>query len=224
MSSKITKKRRGSTDTLDSLNAQQAIFVKELLTDPAMNATEAARRAGYSSPERTSNKLLKHKVVSAEIAKAIDKRSHKLEITADRVLREIYSIAMFNLQDLLDDKGDPIPLKKLPRDVAAALTSHTIIYRKGPDGQRYPNVESVQVSKLAALDLLCKHLGIANDRIDVSLEHKIKFDFDKLYGAPDDEPDLIEQKLKNPLVNTVPGRVIDVKPIKREEPTNAESQ
>lgn len=75
------------------LTAKQQAFVNEYLVD--LNATQAAIRAGYSekTAQEQSSRLLSNVMVKAEIQKAMDKRSTKLEITSEYVLGSLKTIA-----------------------------------------------------------------------------------------------------------------------------------
>ena len=75
-----------------ALTAKQQMFVKEYLVD--LNATQAAIRAGYSkkTAEVQGHELLKKTLVAAAIQKQMDKRSKKIDITAEDVLSSIKDI------------------------------------------------------------------------------------------------------------------------------------
>ncbi|MCM0760275.1 terminase small subunit [Sporomusa sphaeroides DSM 2875] len=74
------------------LNARHKRFVTEYLVD--LNGTQAAIRAGYSP--KTANeqaaRLLANVSIQEAIQEAMKKREQRTEITADRVLKEIFSI------------------------------------------------------------------------------------------------------------------------------------
>jgi phage terminase small subunit len=76
-----------------NLTAKQQLFVKEYLVD--LNATQAAIRAGYS--EATAKEMGYENLTKPHIKEAIDKvlnkRSEKLEISAEYVLRGLKDIA-----------------------------------------------------------------------------------------------------------------------------------
>jgi phage terminase small subunit len=76
------------------LNLRQQRFVNEYLKD--LNATQAAKRAGYS--EKTVNqigpRLLVNVRVADAIAKAVHKRAERTRITIDEVVTKIVDIAM----------------------------------------------------------------------------------------------------------------------------------
>ena len=75
------------------LTDKQRRFVEEYLVD--LNATGAARRAGYSekTADRIGPELLGKSWVSAAIQEAINQRSRRTEITQDRVLNELAIVA-----------------------------------------------------------------------------------------------------------------------------------
>jgi len=71
------------------MTPKQSLFVKEYLID--LNATQAAIRAGYSETSArqiADTNMSKHDIKEA-IQKGMDKRSNKVEITADFVLTTI---------------------------------------------------------------------------------------------------------------------------------------
>lgn len=86
------------------LTARQEAFVREYLID--LNGTQAAIRAGYSAATArhiASQNLAKLNIQSA-IAAAQLARAKRTEITADRVLKEIWSIAIADPRELVQIK------------------------------------------------------------------------------------------------------------------------
>lgn len=77
---------------LCDVTPKQQRFVEEYLID--LNATQAAKRSGYS--KRTAEKIgwenLQKPEIAEAIAEAVQKRSEKLEIDAEWVLREAESL------------------------------------------------------------------------------------------------------------------------------------
>ena len=88
------------------LTAKQQAFISEYLVD--LNATQAAIRAGYSekTAQEQSSRLLSNVIIQAEIQKAMDKRSNKLEITSEYVLGSLKTIAERCMQ------GEPVMRKE----------------------------------------------------------------------------------------------------------------
>jgi phage terminase small subunit len=84
------------------LTAKQQAFIKEYLID--LNSTQAAIRAGYS--ENTAKEIgyenLTKPHIKEAIDKAINKRSEKLQITAEYVLNKLKDITDNNEEKTAD--------------------------------------------------------------------------------------------------------------------------
>jgi len=105
------------------MTPKQEMFVKEYLID--LNATKAARRAGYSkkTAEVIGHENLRKPQIQKEIQKAMDKRSRRLEISADRVLQERARIAFFDIRKLYNEDGSLKQIQDIDDDTAAAIHS-----------------------------------------------------------------------------------------------------
>ncbi len=75
------------------MTRRQKLFVKEYLID--LNATQAAIRAGYSKKTagRTGYENLKKPEIAKAIQKAMNDRAEKLDISDERILKEIAEMA-----------------------------------------------------------------------------------------------------------------------------------
>lgn len=156
---------------MSDLNEKQKRFVAEYLID--LNATQAAIRAGYSETSAYSqgHDLLKHPEVSECLAKAMDRRAQRTQITADKVLQELALIAFADIGDAIDvdDNGHVVikNLKELPPESRRAIgkISQKTTMSLG-NGKDQEPVEKVQQgieyhSKVAALKMLVDHLGLS---------------------------------------------------------------
>lgn len=153
------------------LTPKQAMFCKEYIVD--LNATQACIRAGYSSKGANSKgaQLLAKISIQAEIQRLMNKRSAKLEITQDMVLRELAKLGFSNMQNLYDDSGQLIPVHMLDKDVSASLQEVTeevtgsAVLEDGTPVQtikrKYKTAE-----KKASLDLIGRHLKMFTDRVE----------------------------------------------------------
>ena len=149
------------------LTAKQKRFVEEYLID--LNATQAAIRAGY--------KVDNARIIAAEnlsklnIAEAIDKalaeRSRRTGINQDRVVQELAKIAFVNIADVVNTDCEILPDAD-EADLAAieSVKVKTIPTKSGEVGVER---EVKLSSKLKALELLGKHLGMWNDKLDVNV-------------------------------------------------------
>ena len=88
------------------MTPKQSAFVEEYLID--LNATQAAIRAGYSAKtaEWIGPQLLGKAHVSAAIAKRMEDRSKRTEITQDRVLTDIELIKQDAMRKAYDKNGN----------------------------------------------------------------------------------------------------------------------
>jgi phage terminase small subunit len=84
-----------------ALTPKQQRFVDEYLID--LNATQAAIRAGYSAKtaRSISNENLTKPDIQAAIAKAMNARSGRVEITQDMVLRELAKIGFSDIRKVV---------------------------------------------------------------------------------------------------------------------------
>ncbi len=83
----------------NGLNDKQRVFIHEYLVD--RNGKQAAIRAGYApkNAEITASKLLRLTKVRKAVDAVIEKRTKKIDITAEKVLQEIASIAMDTVKE-----------------------------------------------------------------------------------------------------------------------------
>ena len=134
------------------LTDKQKRFVDEYLVD--LNATAAARRAGYKDPN-IGRQLITKNNVSAEIQKRQARLRGKLEITQERVLEELAAIAFANGTDFATINRNGlvrlVPTDDLPEDKKKAVAS----IKEGQYG-----TEVKLHDKVKALELLGKHLGV----------------------------------------------------------------
>lgn len=148
------------------LTPKQEQFCKEYLID--LNATQAAIRAGYSAKTATviGSDNLRKVNVAERIKELMSGRVQKTEVTADRILKELATIAFANADDFFEDipikdektgevKGSYRQIKAdiLKSDKIAAIASFE------------PSAFGTKVKvydKLKALDMLSRHVGLYN--------------------------------------------------------------
>lgn len=153
------------------LTDKQQKFVDEYLID--LNATQAAIRAGYSvkTADVIGCENLTKPNIQQVIAEYMAARSKRTGVNQDRVVLELARIAFVNIEDVVDtDTGKILP--NATRDDLACVEG---IKYKESDNQYGGSVErEVKVaSKLKALELLGKHLGMWNDKLDVNITQPV---------------------------------------------------
>lgn len=149
------------------LTKKQQLFVDEYLID--LNATQAAIRAGYSVDTAAvigCENLIKPNIQEA-IAKAMAERSKRTGVNQDRVVLELARIAFVNVENVVDTDTGEI-LSNATEDDLACIES---VKFKQSDNQYGGSIEREVkfASKLKALEMLGKHLGMWNDKIDVNV-------------------------------------------------------
>jgi phage terminase small subunit len=156
------------------LTAKQELFVKEYLID--LNATQAAIRAGYSekTAEVIASENLRKPNITSAIQKAMDKRSKRLEISAESVLQEIAKLGYSNIQNLYKEDGTVIPIHELSPEVAATITEVNEEVVK-VDGASVTTKRKYKIAdKGQNLERLGRHLKLFTDKIDVNLSTVVR--------------------------------------------------
>ena len=167
------------------LTAKQQRFCDEYLID--LNATQAAIRAGYSPKgmNKRVSRMMANEGIQADIKERQKELEERTEITQDSVLHELALIAFAKASDyarvvekdamvevdgnmvpVLDEDGnqvkyrtvEPILTDELTEDQKKAIA----VIKKGRDG-----FEIKPYSKIQALELLGKHLGMFTEKVEV---------------------------------------------------------
>lgn len=190
------------------LTPKQARFVEEYLID--LNATQAAIRAGYSPPtaQEQSSRLLSNVIVASAVAKAMEQRSARTEITQDMVLRELAKIGFSDIRkavkwysqtnvaaidtdaeiEALAEEGalrfavanqvELVSSDEIDDDTAAAVSEVSMTDRGGLKVKFH--------DKQAALVNIGRHIGMFRDRVELTgkdgapIETRNKPDLSKL--------------------------------------------
>lgn len=154
------------------LSKKHRLFVNEYLID--QNATRAYIAAGYSKKGAgpSAHALLKKPKILSEITNKTDKRLEKLEITADRVLKELAKLAFLDPRKLFNPDGSLKPVTDLDDDTAAAIAGMDIekLYEHFSKGGA-KNVGTVTKVKLLDkginLERLGRHLKLFTDKVEI---------------------------------------------------------
>ncbi len=98
-----------------TLNDKQEMFCREYLID--LNATQATIRAGYSekTANRTASENLSKPDIQLRISELLKKRSDRLQIDADYVLKRLVEIDQMDVLDILRDDGKLKPVSEWPK-------------------------------------------------------------------------------------------------------------
>jgi phage terminase small subunit len=151
-----------------SLKPKKQRFVDEYLVD--LNATEAYRRAGYTSNSKAAEvggcRLLKDPKVAAAVALAMEARAKRTHITQDQILQELALLGLSNLQHyIIDEYGQVRLADGVP---AAAMRAVSSIKRKvyaDENGNETVETEIKLWDKPGSLRMAGQHLGMFVERV-----------------------------------------------------------
>lgn len=163
------------------MTEKQKIFADEYLID--LNATRAYRVA-YPSVKKDETaasaaaRMLRNVKVAKYITERMEERQRRTEITQDMVLQELAAIAFARVTDYVSVMGGMVQVKdtgQLSDSQIAAIAG----IKETQNG-----IEVKLGSKEKTLELLGRHLGMWNDKLDVSGDMDMKIVVD--YGDDDE--------------------------------------
>lgn len=159
----LDESEKAMTQRRTRLSEKQRRFVREYLQD--CNATQAAIRAGYSPKSANVNgpRMLVNAGVAAEISRQQAEKVKQLDISADRVLKEVARIAFSDMRDYVEVTAKGVrakPMDELTDDQAAAVAE----VRDVIVGKRRTTRIKLH-DKLAALEKLSRHLGLYREEV-----------------------------------------------------------
>lgn len=132
-----------------ALTAKQERFVAEYLL--SLNATDAARKAGYAHATTQGPRLLENVGVAEAIASAQDERAERVKVDQDYVLASIVDTMerCKQAEPVIDRKGNPVMVETPSGEMVPAYTFNAMGVFKGAE-------------------LLAKHLGMFIERVEHS--------------------------------------------------------
>lgn len=150
------------------MTEKQKIFADEYLID--LNATRAYREA-YPNVKKddtaavNGSKLLRNTKVAKYIQERMQERQQRTEVTQDRVVQELAAIAFAKVTDYVTIKSNgPVAavMVKSTDDLSDEQVRAIAGIKEGANG-----IEIKLNDKEKALELLGRHLGMWNDKLDV---------------------------------------------------------
>lgn len=145
------------------------------------NKREALLRAGYSekTAEGNPHSVFNHPFVVAEVERRQKELAKKNNVTAERIVQEFAKIGFSNLGDLVEVNPDGsayLDMRKITPEQRAALSEFTVDEYEEGRGEGAVAVKKFKIKfhdKKGALDSLARHLGMFNDKVEVSGELSI---------------------------------------------------
>ena len=161
------------------MTGAQKRFCDEYLID--LNATRAYKvaypRCKKDETARTnSSRLLTYANIQQYINTRQKELSEKVEITQERVLQELAKLAFLDIRKIYDNNGAVKDIQELDESTAGAISSiETVEQFETVLGVKVKTGETKKVKfndKSKALELLAKHLGLFNDKMEVNLKYE----------------------------------------------------
>lgn len=146
------------------MTEKQKIFADEYLID--LNATRAYRVA-YPSVKKDETaaaaaaRMLRNVKVQKYISGRMEDRQKRTEVTQDRVLQELAYIAFARVTDYATVRNDVVKIRNTDE-----LTEEQIRAISGIKEGKF-GIELKLNDKEKALELLGRHLGMWNDKLDI---------------------------------------------------------
>ena len=175
------------------MNKRQRVFVDEYVQ--CWNATEAAKKAGYS--EKTAYSIGHENLSKPEIAEAIQQRLEEVHMSADEALKLMADIARGDIADVFDihSVGFNVDLQKAKERGKTKLIKKvkqkttTFIAKKESDEDReVTEVEVELYSAESALDKILRVHGKYKDGLDITSDGK-KVEIVVRYADDRDDPE-----------------------------------
>ena len=147
-----------------ALTEKQKIFADEYLVD--LNATRAYRVA-YPRVKKDAvaaqagSRMLRNVKVADYIAERIEDRQKRTEVTQDRVVQELAAIAFARATDYAEVVSGNVRIRDTPELSEEQIRAIAGI-KEGTNG-----IEIKLNDKEKALELLGRHLGMWNDKLDI---------------------------------------------------------
>lgn len=142
----------------DDLTPLQQRFIMKYLENGCTNATQACKEAGFvgSSASKKAYKLLKSQAVQQCLEAKIQERGEIKDFTLDRVLVELRSVVLSNMEDFIEIKDGRVLYKDW-----ADLPLETLRCVQSIKEDKY-GISIKLHDKTAAIDKLAKIYGLDN--------------------------------------------------------------
>lgn len=181
------------------------------------NARAAAEEAGYGkrSARTTGPELLQNPVIKTEIERRIEALVDRYEISADRLARELASVAYGSMDDYIvvqDDGSAIVDLVGTTKRQLSALAGFEVeeyVEGRGPDAVRVKRVKVKPYDKVNAIMQLAKLRALLPaDRVEHSgsIDHHVKPEHKIDIESMDHE----QRELLRTLLLRASGQVTDV--------------
>lgn len=141
------------------LNAKQKAVADAYLVDPARQQTDAYLKVYQCTRQEAAtaaSRLFRQPVMKAYLEAKLAPKLKQLDVTQERILREMAAIAYLDPAELYDERGRLLPIRQLPEQVRRALTL---------DYDRRGRLRPRAIDKAQALKLLAQTQRMLVERV-----------------------------------------------------------
>jgi phage terminase small subunit len=165
------------------LSNKQRMFIDEYFLCN-MNATEAARRAGYS--EKSIRSIASENLTKPDISEEIQRRLKEKQLSADEVLARLSDMARADMRDFIKpiDVGDRVVMLVDLGKALAEGKSHLI---KKVKYNAQGGLEIELHDSQAALEKVGRHYGLFKDTVEHSGEVGLKVQYVNDWRSPSED-------------------------------------
>lgn len=166
----------------EQLSPAHQFFVDEYITD--FNGTRAYKAVpGFKCVDSTARANASKLLIKDNIQTAIQERIQaageraKLEISKERILKELSRMAFVDLRRLYREDGSMLSPLEIDDDTAAALAALEVTEEfvgSGADREMVGFTKKVKLfDKKGSIELLMKHMGMLKDKVEVGVTDEV---------------------------------------------------
>lgn len=167
---KTTPKKKYSIDDPNKpLAKKEKIFAEEYTV--LLNGTKAAILAGYAphSARITASKLLTKPNIQQAVNNAIEERKKRIQLTGDRVLQELCSLAYIDVSQAYEEDGVTLKnIHDMPEDLRRAITGLEVLTTEIGSGEEVIghtiNKKLKIIEKTKAIEMLGKYFKLFTEK------------------------------------------------------------
>lgn len=170
-----------SDPRLQGLSDKQAVFVMEYIGD--LDATRAAKEAGYKQPQSTGSKLLRNDKVNRAIQEVVGPKLVATELNSENILKQLSNFLFRDIVDFVDDNGYlKCDIKAIPEEARQCIDSFETQDEWDEDGNVCGQKVKVKlVGKGPMLELAMKYAKLVGSTTQVNVG--VGLDWSQFYGV-----------------------------------------
>lgn len=154
----------------DRLSVFECRFISEYLKDPnGQRCIEKISDLRGAQASQRATSIFNKPAAQSALKEQLEAQSARTLLTADRVLQEIMRLAMYDASKAFDDNGEPLPMSKLPEDLARAIEGFDTECVLDPATKEITRVTKYKFAKKQGpLQMLAEHLRLLVQKFEIT--------------------------------------------------------